>query len=285
MRIFARSFWRFNNTMAKKQSLEKKKQMKMQSVQRRTDRAKEESLILQKCMGLLVVLVLAEIYFLMCYRFFAQGTMESLVTMSYVIEAVGWGSLVLVVAGIAVALMRRGKKFAQLGTWAAVLGVILVLGSRLMLTIYPAGTTVMCVAVPLLALAGFVYYLYQREFFFAGLGVGLAGCGMWLAQKAVGSASWSSRYVAIEVVLLVVVAVLLVLAVRIGRNGGKWSKDENAAPVFSDTTNYTVMYASLAAAAVVVLAGIFAPAVALYLMWGCIALLFVLAVYYTIHLM
>lgn len=271
--------------MAKKQSLEKKKQLKAQNEQRRAERAKEESLILQKCMGLLVVLVLAEIYFLMCYRFFVQGTMQSLVTMSYVIEVVGWIGLALVAAGIVAAIVRKGKKLAQLGTWAVAFGVILVIGSRVMLSVYPAGTTVMCVAVPLMALAGFVYYLYQREFFFAGMGVGLAGCGMWLSRMALNSANWSERYMIIEVILLVVVAALLAGAVLMGRNGGKWGKDENAKQVFTDTTRYPVMYAALVFAAAALLLGMFVPAIALYLMWACIAVLFVLAVYYTIHLM
>lgn len=271
--------------MAKKQSLEKKKQIKAQSVQRKTDRAKEEAAILNKCLGLLGVLVVAEIYFLMCYRFFVQGTTRMLVTMSNVIDVVSYVGLAAAVVGVVWALIRRGKTHAQGGVWLALLGVVLFAGGRLMLTIYPAGTTVMCAVVPLLALAGFVYYLYQREFFCCGLGLGLATIGMWFAHRAEGSASWSGRYIAVETVLLVLVLVLLVLTVVIGRNDGKWGKGEKAVRVFSGTTNYTVAYGTLAIAAVVILAGIFAPAAALYLMWAGIALLFVLAVYYTMHLM
>ena len=114
-----------------------------------------------------------------------------------------------------------------------ILGLVLFGGGRLMLAIYPEGTTVMCVAVPLVALAGFVYYLYQREFFFSGLGVGLAMSGMWLAHRAVGSAVWGRQYVAIEAVLLAAVVVLLILAVAIGKNGGKWGKGDAARTVFS----------------------------------------------------
>ena len=143
----------------------------------------------------------------------------------------------------------------------------------------------MCVAVPLVALAGFVYYLYQREFFFSGLGVGLAVGGMWLAHRAVGSAVWGRQYAAIEAVLLAVVVVLLILAVAIGKNGGKWGTGDAARPVFSGTTNYSLAYGALAAAAAAIVLGIIVPACALYLLWAGIALLFVLAVYYTMHLM
>lgn len=166
-----------------------------------------------------------------------------------------------------------------------ILGLVLFGGGRLMLAIYPEGTTVMCVAVPLVALAGFVYYLYQREFFFSGLGVGLAVGGMWLAHRAVGSAVWGRQYVAIEAVLLAVVVVLLILAVAIGKNGGKWGKGDAARTVFSGTTNYSLAYGALAAAAAAIVLGIIVPACALYLLWAGIALLFVLAVYYTMHLM
>ena len=45
------------NIMAKKQSLEKKKMIKAQSQQRKAERAKEETMILNRCLGLLGVLV------------------------------------------------------------------------------------------------------------------------------------------------------------------------------------------------------------------------------------
>ena len=271
--------------MAKKQSLEKKKMIRAQSLQKKEDRAKEEAAILNRCLGLLGVLVVAEIYFLMCYRFFVQGTMQTLVSMSNVIAVVGWIGLAVAAVGLALAVARRGKKGAQWGAWLVILGLVLFGGGRLMLAIYPEGTTVMCVAVPLVALAGFVYYLYQREFFFSGLGVGLAVGGMWLAHRAVGSAVWGRQYAAIEAVLLAVVVVLLILAVAIGKNGGKWGKGDAARTVFSGTTNYSLAYGALAAAAAAIVLWIIVPACALYLLWAGIALLFVLAVYYTMHLM
>ena len=272
--------------MAKKQSLEKKKMIRAQSQQRKLDRAKEEAAILNRCLGLLGVLVVAEIYFLICYRFFVQGTMQSLVTMSNVIGVVGWIGLAAAVAGVILAVVRRGKARAHWGGWLALFGVVIFGGSRLMLAIYPAGTTVMCVAVPLLALAGFVYYLYQKEFFCAGLGLGIAVAGLWFARRAAGSAAWGgTRALIVEIVLLVLVLALLAFAVAVGRNGGKWGKGEKDKMIFSGATNYNVMYASLVLAAAAILAAAFAPAAALYLMWAGIALLFVLAVYYTIHLM
>ena len=270
--------------MAKKQSLEKKKQVKAQGVQRKTEREKEEAAILNKCLGMLAVLVVAEIYFLVCYRFFVQGTMQSLVTMAGVIGVISYIGLAAAVVGAVLLAVRRRGKAAQGGVWLILLGVIVFAGSRLMLAVYPAGTTVMCAAVPLLALAGFVYYLYQKEFFCSGLGLGLAVVGMWFAHRAIGSA-WSSRYVIVEVVLLVLVLALLALTVAIGRNGGKWGKDGAAKMIFSGASNYALAYGVLAVAAAFLVVGIFAPAAALYLMWAGIALLFVMAVYYTIHMM
>ena len=45
--------------MAKKQSLEKKKMIRAQSLQKKEDRAKEEAALLNRCLGLLGVLVAA----------------------------------------------------------------------------------------------------------------------------------------------------------------------------------------------------------------------------------
>ena len=271
--------------MAKKQSLDKKKQIKTQSMQRKAERAKEEAAILYHCLGMIGLLVIAEIYFLVCYRFFVQGTAEQIVMMSNVIGVMTWVGLIAAAAGVVLMVVRRGKKHAQWGGWLALLGVVVCIGSRLMMMVYPLGTTVMCVAVPLLALAGFVYYLYQREFFCGGIGLGMAVAGMWLSRKAVDSATWDKNYIWLEAVLFVAVVILAVLCAKIGRNDGKWGKGENAISVFSGVTNYNVLYGTLAVAAVMLLVGTFVPAVALYLMWAGIALLFVLAVYYTIHMM
>lgn len=271
--------------MAKKQSLEKKRALKAQSIQKRTERAREESAILNKCLGLLAVLAVAEVYFLLCYRFLVQGTFRTVAIMSDVVGAVSWIGAAVLVLGVVLAVMRRGKKYFHSSLYLALLGAVLFVGGRLMLTIYPSGTTVMCVAVPLLAVAGFVYYLYQHEFFCAGLGLGLAIFGMWFVRRAAGSASFGGSYQIIAFVLLAMIVALLALTVVIGRNGGQWGKEEKMRKIFSGTTNYNIAYASLVAAAAGLLIAIFASSAALYLMWAGIALLFVLAVYYTIHLM
>lgn len=271
--------------MAKKQSLEKKNALKAQSARRKTEKAKEESAILNQCLGLLGILTVAEIYFLMCYRFLVQGTFRTVAVMSDVVGVVSWIGLAVLVLGVVLAVVRRGKKYFHASIWLALFGAVLFVGGRLMLAIYPAGTTVMCVAVPLLAVAGFVFYLYQREFFCTGLGLGAAIFGMWFLRRAVGSASFGGTYGIVVAVLLVLILALLALTVVIGRNGGRWGKGEAARKVFSGTTNYTIAYVVLAASAVCLLAAAFAPAAALYLMWAGIAALFILAVYYTVHLM
>ena len=270
--------------MAKKQSLDKKNQMKARNAQRKQERAKAESALLYRCLGMLSVLAIAEIYFLLTYRFLVQGTARSMAAMAEFNGAMVWVGLAAAVVGVVLMVVKRGKKAAHWGGWIAMLGVIVCIGSRLAITIFPTGTAVMCVAVPLLALACFVYFLYQREFFFSGLGMGLAAAGMWLSRRAADSAYWSTKYLVIEAVLLIAVLVLLFLAVKIGRSGGKWGKEETTA-VFSDSTNYAVVYGTLGIAAVMLVVGSFVPALALYLMWAGIALLFVLAVYYTMHLM
>lgn len=271
--------------MAKKQSLEKKKAMKAQSLQRKADREREENLILSKCLSFLAVLAVCEIYFLLCYRFFVQSPAKIVVTMTHVIGVVSWVGLAALVVGAVLAVKFRQKKHGQWWLWLAVLGAVLFLGGRLMLTIYPAGTTAMCVITPLLALAGFVYYLYQREFFCAGLGLGLAAAGGWLAHRAATSSTWGTKYIAVEVVVLILVLALLAFSIAVGRNGGVWGKGEKAITLFSGTTQYPVAYAALGFAALCVAVSLFLPALGLYLMWLSIALLFVLAVYYTIHMM
>ncbi len=62
-------------------------------------------------------------------------------------------------------------------------------------------------------------------------------------------------------------------------------KGDAARTVFSGTTNYSLPMVRWQPRRRPLCWGIIAPACALYLLWAGIALLFVLAVYYTMHLM
>lgn len=269
----------------KKVSVQKRRQMQNNGMQKRAQREKAEAMILNRCLILLCVLAVTESYFLLCYRFYALGTTDHMLALYPVIGVVGCVAFAVLVVSAAAAIWKRKTRVGRIGSWLAVGAGLIAVGSVLMRMIYPLGTTVMCVVTPLLALAGFVYYLYQREFFFSGVGVGLAVAGMWLSQRAAGSSNWGTRFLIFEFILFAAVMALLALAVYIGRHNGQLVRGGLAVPVFSAHTNYFIVYGALSVSAVMLIVGSFLPAAALYLMWAGIAGLFALAVYYTMRMM
>ena len=277
--------WRLYKIMAKKQSLEKKMELKNRSAQRKAERAHEESAILYRCLTMLGVLAIAEIYFLLCYKFMVNGTMEQVASMAKTVGIMSWVGLAGAAVGVVLTAVRGLQKFKRLGGWILLLGVVIAVGSQIVLRVFPTGVTFMCVAVPVLAMVGFVFYLYQKEFLFSGLGVGLSIVGAWLAHRAINSSLWSGRVLFVEIVLLVLDLILLAVSVKIAKNDGKWGKGGKGVQVFTNTTSTGLLNGALGFAAAALLIVAFAPSTALYLMWAGIGILFILAVYYTVHMM
>lgn len=130
------------------------------------------------------------------------------------------------------------------------------------------------------AVLALVYYIYQREFFLGGCACGMAALGLWFART--GSVGMAEAVVLLLAVALVTAAVLLL------KKSDGLLPVPGAGPVrfLAQGASYTVplvtCLVSLAAVAVGMLAG---NPVALYLIYGMVAWLFALFVYYTVKLM
>lgn len=222
---------------------------------------------------------IAEFYLLLINQYFVKGTIDQVVAVSYFLDAMVWVGAALVGAGVVFTVMRgKWTRFAALGRWLLGLGVFFTLSSQLMRKIYPAGTTAMCILVPVLMLLSVVFLLYQREF-----AVQTAALTLTIAAAVLlnhGSSSMPALVTAFCWAAMVLVAALLVLTVMLQKHEGSYK----GTVIFPAKTNYAltcaVLVLSIAAIAVSLFAGL-----AYYVIWGAAVLLFVLAVWYTIKML
>ena len=246
---------------------------------RREERIAKNNRNLNRALGLFTAGFIAEFYLLLVNQYFVKGTVDQLVAASYFLEVMLWVGLALVAAGVVLTVMReRWTRFVRLGGWLLGIGVFLTLSSELMLKIYPAGTTAMCILVPVLMLLCVVFLLYEREFAVQAAALALTIAAAVLLNH--GSASMAGMLRAAALAALVLTAALLALVLLLKKRGGTLGK----AVVFPAKTNYTLMGAVLALCAAALALALFAG-MAYYVIWGAAAALFALAVYYTVKML
>ena len=130
-----------------------------------TERMAKSDRNVNRAMILLMVGLIAEFYLLMVNNYFVKGAVGQVLTMMTVLKVLGIAGAALFGAGLVLWLMRKKwTRFAPAAPWLLSIGFFFAVSSQLMLKIYPQGTTVMCVLVPVAMLLGIVFLLYPREF-------------------------------------------------------------------------------------------------------------------------
>lgn len=234
---------------------------------------------LNNALSLFTAGFIAEFYLLLINQYYVKGTIDQLVAVSYYLDAMIWVGVGVTVAGLVLTVMRKKwPHLSRLGRWVLLLGVFLAVSSLLMRKIYPAGTTAMCVLVPVVMLLGVVFLLYEREF-----AVQTAALTMTIAAAALlnhGSASMNGVVRAAGWIVLLLLAALLAATAALQKQEGRY----RGMDIFSAKTNYALTYAVLAlciaAVALALLAGL-----AYYVIWGASIALFALAVFYTVKML
>ena len=237
----------------------------------REERLAKNNRNLNRALGLFTAGFVAEFYLLVINNFFVKGTVDQLVAASGFLEVMSWVGAAMVGAGVVFTVMRgKWKRFAGAGLWLLAAGVFFALSSRLMLKIYPEGTTAMCILVPVLMLLSVVYLLYEHEF--AVQATALAAAIAAAAALNHGSANLSGllRAASVAVLVLIVAALIAVLALK--KQGGVY----RGRTLLSSKANYTLTGAVLALCAVAVALAMFVPGMAYYVIWVGSAALFAL---------
>ena len=238
-----------------------------------------------RAMILLMVGLIAEFYLLMVNNYFVKGAVGQVLTMMTVLKVLGIAGAALFGAGLVLWLMRKKwTRFAPAAPWLLSIGFFFAVSSQLMLKIYPQGTTVMCVLVPVAMLLGIVFLLYPREFSLQALALTAAMMAMYLIHRGGGSDTWRGLVIGCSVFAALVIAALAVAVSKAGKNGGKLEKLGDLRIVSVDG-NYKLIYAVLAVCVAAIVIALFATGIAYYGLWILAVGTFLLAVYYTVKMM
>ena len=204
-----------------------------------------------------------------------------LVAASYVAFEAGALPICFVVLLIWAVVARKSGKFTRLSSVLAGVMLALAVCAVVIRVFDESGIRLLYVAVPAVAVLALIYYLYQREFFFAAV---LSALGL-LGVKVV---PYHFGFPAIAYGYAVVLGVALVGAVVVFRvmqaAEGKLRLKGNWVEVLPKSANYALLYVTCGVVAAVVIAALLLGGLAV--LYGVlVAWLLILAVYYTVRLM
>lgn len=253
----------------------------MNKKEQQAQRAKQEDVVLNKVLWWIVGAVVLEVLLLLLNKVYANYTVEQIElakslrdVFSVLMIALPICFVVLLIWAVAA---RKSGKFTRLA------GVMLALAvCAVVIRVFDeSGIRLLYVAVPAVAVLALIYYLYQREFFFAAV---LSALGL-LGVKVV---PYHFGFPAIAYGYAVVLGVALVGAVVVFRvmqaAGGKLRLKGNWVEVLPKSANYALLYVTCGVVAAVVIAALLLGGLAV--LYGVlVAWLLILAVYYTVRLM
>lgn len=251
----------------------------------RADKLQREQEALNRVFRIFLIGIAAECYVLFLYARFVKGNAQQLLNARAAVQWLGWLGLIAAAAGLALtAVKKQDRKLRQAGLWTLGTGLFFALSSVLMYFVFPQGTLLLCVGIPILTVFGLVYNLFQHEFFFSCVVLGGTMFTLWVLRKGLGTANWNTKVIIGAVVVLLGLAAVACLTFQISKKDGRWPYKGNFR-VFSPGCAYNVLYATYGVAAAAILISLAASAAVYYTMWAVGIALFALAVYYTTKLM
>lgn len=234
-------------------------------------------------LSLFIAGCVAECYLLLVHRLFVKGTITQMLFMLRVVEAMKYVGLVLFAAGLVLFLLRRRlpRVHPALSVWLLAAGVFFAVSAQIMRTVYPSGTTALCILVPVLMLLLAVWLLYQREFALQATALALLiGCSTLLNRSF---SSFIARTLTVLSLLLLLAATAGLLKLK--KFDGCLASGKNATRLLPREANYRLLFGVLAICLVGGCAAMLISGAAYYIIWAASLLLFCLAVYYTVKLM
>ena len=256
----------------------------MNKKEQQAQRAKQEDVVLNKVLWWIVGAVVLEALLLL-NKVYANYTVEQIElakslrdVFSVLMIALPICFVVLLIWAVAA---RKSGKFTRLSSVLAGVMLALAVCAVVIRVFDESGIRLLYVAVPAVAVLALIYYLYQREFFFAAV---LSALGL-LGVKVV---PYHFGFPAIAYGYAVVLGVALVGAVVVFRvmqaAGGKLRLKGNWVEVLPKSANYALLDVTCGVVAAVVIAALLLGGLAV--LYGVlVAWLLILAVYYTVRLM
>ena len=245
----------------------------MNKKEQQAQRAKQEDVVLNKVLWWIVGAVVLEVLLLLLNKVYANYTVEQIELAKSLRDVFSVLMIALpicfVVLLIWAVVARKSGKFTRLSSVLAGVMLALAVCAVVIRVFDESGIRLLYVAVPAVAVLALIYYLYQREFFFAAV---LSALGL-LGVKVV---PYHFGFPAIAYGYAVVLGGAMVGAVVVFR--------VNWVEVLPKSANYALLYVTCGVVAAVVIAALLLGGLAV--LYGVlVAWLLILAVYYTVRLM
>ena len=258
----------------------------MNRKERQAQRARQEDEILAKVLWWIVGSVVLEALVLLLNRYYVNYTMDQFAIVdalhTTVIPALAVALPICFVVMLLLWLAAR-KKGKLVRLTAGLTVAFLALAVCAVVTYFFAGSGIrfLYIAVPAVAVLALIYYLYQREFFFAAV---LSALGLLAVRTVPRHVGHPVLAYGCAVAVAVVVLAAVVLFFRLQKGQGRLTVKGAPVQVLPKNANYALLYATCAVVAAVLAAALVLGS--LTLLYGVlVAWLLILAVYYTVRLM
>ncbi len=249
--------------------------------EKKQDKERQENLALQRILTVILCGLAAEIYLITVNKFYFYGTVSSMLAWNVVLRYGTYLGLVLLVAGIGVAVWKReDRRLRRPMLWMAGVGAFLAVSGYVLRKVFEGGATIMCTAVAVVAILAVLYFLYQHECMLTVVSLSGALFAAWVCAHAVSS-RWRIPVLLGTIASVAALAVLAYLTRKAQGSDGMLFGQR----VISPGADYRVMYAAYALSAVAVILAWAVPAIAVGLEWALAVLLFAALAYYTTKLM
>lgn len=255
---------------------------------KKVDRKKQEDVALTRALVWFAAAMVLEFLLLLVDKYyinFSYGMTNVAIALGVVIKILAVAATVgAVLSGVWSA--KRMKAEGTLPFMGVVITTCLLsigVSSALIVAFHRAAVQMLCLVVPAGAVLVLVYYLYQREFFFSALGMGIGLLGLWLVRKNVGHDLLVAVYVVVGAVVL---AALLVLVLKLKKNQGVLCVGGTNYAILPKKSNFVLVAMSCMVSLAAMVAGLLlGGTVAFYLLFVLLSWLCVLLVYYTVKMM
>ena len=216
----------------------------------------------------------AELYLLIIRRYYINGTLTQVVAWDEYLKYFSYAGIAALIVGVVLSFLWKTEKKKRVIGWAvAGAGAFLAAASIIVRTNLSL-LSLLIVFVPVVMILGIVWSLYDRECALSLTVLGVSLLMVWAARRAI----YSGAVKVLVVLFLLALAAVFVLVRKAMQSGGKLGKHQ----VLPAKANVQSVYVSCGLSLVAVATVLVNTTIAYYAMWLLAAVVFALAVYYTV---
>lgn len=226
---------------------------------------------------------LAECYLLIFRHFYVSGSPAQLIALYGALKYIAFAGIgIFALGAVLLPIFHRKSGIARtLSRILLVSGLFLAVSSVIMRQVYPDGTTLLCIVVPVAAVLSLLWSVYGRECSYALTILGLTVVALWICRRGINVEYWRAKVLMGAGIYVAVLAVIVLLTYRADGHGGRLGKLQ----LFPAGTDCLPIYVACGLSVISLVIAVFSVTAAYYAMWAVAIVIFALAIYYTVRLL